>query len=159
MTERFPRGPAVPFPPPLLFVAGFVAGWLLERRWPLGAGPGTDRAAWEVKGATNAAAGLAVMAWGLLTFARHRTAIIPNRPASRLVTGGPYRFTRNPMYVGFVCLYVGGALLTGLWWPLVLLPAVLALLVALVVRREERYLAEAFGAEYAAYRARVRRWL
>ncbi|HEU4629476.1 MAG TPA: isoprenylcysteine carboxylmethyltransferase family protein [Gemmatimonadaceae bacterium] len=150
--------PGVRFPPPFLFAGGWLTGWLLHRAWPLplaaGAPPGLEAAA-----LTLGAAGLALAMWGLLTFARVRTAIIPHHPARRLVVRGPYRFTRNPMYVGLTALYVALALLARSWWPLLLLPAVLALLVALVIRREERYLASAFGAEYEAYRRRVRRWL
>jgi protein-S-isoprenylcysteine O-methyltransferase Ste14 len=63
------------------------------------------------------------------------------------------------MYVGLTSLYVGLSVLSDSWWPLVFLPVVLAALWFLVIRREERYLAAAFGEEYAAYRQRVRRWL
>jgi protein-S-isoprenylcysteine O-methyltransferase Ste14 len=63
------------------------------------------------------------------------------------------------MYVGLTLLYVGLSLLTGMAWPLVMLPLALVALTALVIRREERYLEAAFAAEYAAYRSRVRRWL
>jgi protein-S-isoprenylcysteine O-methyltransferase Ste14 len=76
-----------------------------------------------------------------------------------IVATGPYRFSRNPMYVAMSAVYVGLSLLMGVVWPLVLLPIVLLSLSALVIRREERYLGDAFGEEYGAYRARVRRWL
>ena len=103
--------------------------------------------------------GLGLMLWALITFKHHRTAVIPNRPASLVVTDGPYRLTRNPMYAGFTVVYLGGVLVTGMLWPLMMLPIVLVLLTVLVIRREERYLADAFGAEYSAYSARVRRWV
>lgn len=103
--------------------------------------------------------GIALGGWGLLTFFRARTAIIPDRPASRLVVTGPYRFSRNPMYVALTVLYIGLSALTDSWWPLVFLPVVLTALWFLVIRREERYLAAAFSEEYAAYCRRVRRWL
>ena len=96
---------------------------------------------------------------GMLTFRAAQTAILPSRAASRIVTGGPYRFTRNPMYVGLTAAYVGTTLLIGTLWPIVLLPIVLSLLVRLVIRREEVYLLSAFRDEYATYAARVRRWL
>ena len=99
------------------------------------------------------------MLWAIATFWRHRTSAIPHRPASCLVCVGPYARSRNPMYLGLSIAYIGLALLTGILWPVVLLPLVLTILVLLVVRREERYLADAFGTEYAAYRARVRRWM
>jgi protein-S-isoprenylcysteine O-methyltransferase Ste14 len=156
------RGPGVRFPPPTLFVVGFLAGFLLDRRvtrLPL-LRMGEPLAAQHQYVALGlCAAGLAVAGWGMLTFLRARTAIIPDRPASRLVVSGPYRFSRNPMYVGLTSLYVGLSVLSDSWWPLVFLPVVLAALWFLVIRREERYLAAAFGEEYAAYRQRVRRWL
>ena len=99
------------------------------------------------------------MLWGLISFVRARTAVMPHLPASRLVTAGPYRFTRNPMYLGITLAYAGLALLIDTAWPLLLLPAVLALLMVVVVRREERYLERAFGDAYRAYRDRVRRWI
>ena len=95
----------------------------------------------------------------MITFWRARTAIIPHRPASRLVRHGPYRFTRNPMYVALTALYVGLALLFNVAWPLVVLPVVLWLLWHVVIRHEERYLLFAFGGDYAAFTREVRRWL
>ncbi len=152
------RHPGVRFPPPLLFVGGLAVGWLLARSGrvsPLhiaAAGPA------GVIGGAVLLAGLALMAAGLLTFVRARTAINPNRPASRLVSTGPYRFSRNPIYTGLILAYAGGALLINSWWPIVFLPIVIWLLLRFVVSREETYLAGAFGAEYAAYRARVGRF-
>jgi protein-S-isoprenylcysteine O-methyltransferase Ste14 len=76
-----------------------------------------------------------------------------------MVTDGPYAWTRNPMYLSFTVFYLGLALLTGMLWPIIVLPVVLALLIVFVIRREERYLDDAFGEEYAAFRKRVRRWI
>jgi protein-S-isoprenylcysteine O-methyltransferase Ste14 len=92
-------------------------------------------------------------------FRRARTTIIPNQPATALVTGGPYRVTRNPMYVSLVALYLGVTLFVNSWWPVILLPLVILLVDRTIIAREERYLADAFPAEYGPYRARVRRWL
>ena len=156
-----PRSPGVRFPPPTIFVVGWLLGWLLEAevlRLPLG-GDGGPRWPLVAGGSALLLAGLVVIAAGLLTFFRARTAIMPHHGASRLVTHGPYRFTRNPMYMGMTLLYAGLALRANMGWPLLLLPLVLLTLVRLVIRREERYLASAFGAEYEAYRQRVRRWL
>jgi protein-S-isoprenylcysteine O-methyltransferase Ste14 len=76
-----------------------------------------------------------------------------------MVTDGPYAFTRNPMYVSLTLIYVGLALLTRMLWPIIVLPVILALITVLVIRREERYLSDAFGEEYAAFKKRVRRWV
>lgn len=154
------RSPGVPFPPPLVYVAAFLAGLALERWvWRLRPGGGEFRAAFVAAGWAGVAAGLALAGWGLVTFLRARTAVIPNRPAARLVTSGPYRFSRNPMYIGLGTLYLGLALVFDVGWPLVLFPMAVITLFLLVVRREERYLAHAFREEYAAYARRVRRWL
>jgi protein-S-isoprenylcysteine O-methyltransferase Ste14 len=97
--------------------------------------------------------------WGLSTFMRVRTGIMPDRPARQLVTFGPYRFSRNPMFVGFTAIYIGLASLLNLAWPLVLLPLVLGLLTLTVIRHEERYMRNEFGEEFVSYCGRVRRWL
>jgi protein-S-isoprenylcysteine O-methyltransferase Ste14 len=151
--------PGVRFPPPFLFAAAFLAAWWLGRRLPLALLPPGARLAGEIPGLVLGVAGLVLIFWGLATFRRHRTAIFPNRPASHIVRSGPYRFTRNPMYTGMTMCYCGLTLLLNDLWPLILLPIALALLVRLVIAREERYLASAFPAEYDAYRLKVRRWL
>jgi protein-S-isoprenylcysteine O-methyltransferase Ste14 len=153
------KGPRIFFPPPLLFVAGFVTGLGLHTLAPLGLIPGGPTAssaalAWALVGL-----GLGVLAWAMTTFARARTAILPHRPASQVVEKGPYWYSRNPMYVGMGLLYLGLALWLDRLWPVLLLPVVYALLWRLVVRREEAYLTSAFEGEYEGYRRRVRRWL
>ena len=159
MSDERPTNPGVHFPPPFLFVAAFLLGmaidrWVSEFRFGDASRPVTLVAGWLL-----IVLGLGVMLWAVWTFTRARTSVLPFRPASAMVTSGPYRFSRNPMYVGLTLLYVGLALLTGMAWPLVMLPLALVALTGLVIRREERYLEGAFGGEYAAYRARVRRWL
>jgi len=104
-------------------------------------------------------AGLAIAAWGIITFKRAHTAIIPHNPASALVETGPYRFIRNPMYTGMTVQYVGGTLILDTGWALILLPIVLRLLFHFVVKREERYLSAEFGSTYDEYRGRVKRWI
>jgi len=105
------------------------------------------------------AVGAGIFWWGMATLARVRTGILLQQPASRLVTFGPYQWTRNPQYVGYVAAYFGLAVLTNTAWPLLLLPPVIALLVVVVIAREERYLEGVFGAEYVDYCRRVKRWL
>ena len=154
-----PKHPGVNFPPPLLFVAGFAAAWLLDLLVPLRLARAGARDAVAVGGMTLLVLGLGVIVWGLVTFFRAKTAIIPHYPASRVVSHGPYRFTRNPMYLGMTLAYLGLSLVLNRAWPLLLLPLVLWSLLAFVIRREERYLGHAFGDEYLAYKRRVRRWI
>jgi len=80
-------------------------------------------------------------------------------PTTAIVVHGPYRFTRNPMYVSLVGLYAGVTLFVNSAWPLILLPAVVLLVRRQVIAREEAYLEAKFGEEYRAYKARVRRWI
>jgi len=162
MSSSTPSAPAnagVRVPPPLIFAGGLLLGWLLHRAQPLhlfGAAPAGVRPG---LGWLLVIAGFALSFSGVITFLRARTAVIPHHPASRLVTTGPYRFTRNPMYLGLTLAYLGGVVLMDSLWPLLLLPFVLFTLSVAVIRREERYLAAAFGDAYATYRRQVRRWL
>ena len=101
MTDRVPLSNAgVRFPPPLLFVIGFLTGWVLDRYWhalPLSRFAGS---ALEPLGLAALVLGVVLAGWGVITFRRAKTAINPHHSASQLVTHGPYRFTRNPMYTG-----------------------------------------------------------
>jgi protein-S-isoprenylcysteine O-methyltransferase Ste14 len=105
------------------------------------------------------AAGFGLMFWAVADFWRAKTDLLPFKPARTLVIVPPYTFTRNPMYLGLTLAYLGGALATNWAWPLVFLPVVIWITATYIIRREERYLSAEFGAEYDAYRARVRRWL
>jgi protein-S-isoprenylcysteine O-methyltransferase Ste14 len=154
-----PRGPGVRFPPLLVYVAGFGAALLLNRELAFeidGAGVSVPQAA---IGAILTAGGIALVVWAIRTLVRSHTTFRPDRPARVLVTAGPYRFTRNPIYVGLTFVYLGAASLTNLAWPLVLLPVVLIAMSVAVIGREERHLSAIFGAEYDAYCRRVHRWL
>jgi len=148
------NSPGVHFPPPLLFVAGFVGGVGLNAVWPLTLGSPPPEIGWFL-----VTVGTLVIATAMATFQRLGTAIFPNQPARRVVEVGPYRHSRNPMYVGLTTAYLGFVLVENTPWPLVLLPLVLGVLWFAVIRREERYLKEAFGDEYTDYCRRVRRWL
>lgn len=109
-------------------------------------------------GAMLIVAGSAVFWWGLATFVG-RTGIMLQRPATTLMTSGPYQWSRNPQYVAFTAIYIGAALLTNNAWPLFLLPLVLLAVVIAVIMREERYLRAKFADSYDAYCRRVGRWL
>ncbi len=159
MAESKPLANAgIHYHPPLLYVAGLGAGWLLHRWRPLPITPEDSRVGLAI-GGLGVLLWLVIFASALAAFRRQRTTLIPDRPAAALVTGGPYRFTRNPMYVSLVALYLGVTFLGNSWWPLFLLPMVVIIVDRAVIAREERYLAGAFPAEYDAYAARVRRWL
>jgi protein-S-isoprenylcysteine O-methyltransferase Ste14 len=92
-------------------------------------------------------------------FKKASTTTVPFETPSALVTSGPYRFTRNPMYVGLALIYLGVAGTRAEIWPLILLPLVLAYVNFVVIPVEERRLHGVFGDAYQEYGARVRRWL
>lgn len=154
-----PPGPDVRYPPPLLFALGIVAGWLLSRAFPLPLIEPTARSTATPIGWLLIALGAGLSVWGLVTFRGAGTPIRPDQPASTLVTHGPFRLSRNPMYLGLSVVYLGVMLLLNSLWTLLLLPSVIAILYLTVIRREERHLAATFGSAYDEYRRRVRRWL
>jgi len=159
MRKEYPADPGVRFPPPLLYVVGLGVGILLHRWLPLHLLPSQARIVGVLVGWLLVGFWAGLSGWAMVTFVRKRTSILPNRPATLLVTWGPYRFSRNPMYVALSALHVGVSFLVDTIWPVLLLPAVWVSLYVLVVRREESYLAATFGSEYESYCGRVRRWL
>lgn len=158
MRDSSPPNAGVHFPPPLIYAVVFVLGLLLQRWHPLPIMI-NSRAPLLLGAAAFGALYLGFFLGAFSAFWNARTTIIPNRPASRLVTSGVYRLTRNPMYVSLVALYLCLALLINSWWPCILLPLVIAVIDRAVIAREERYLAAAFPDAYAAYVSRVRRWI
>ena len=97
--------------------------------------------------------------WTLSVMAAHRTSILPGGATTAVLQSGPFRVSRNPLYVGLVALDAGLALLAGSFWALVFVPVGIVALLWGAIWPEERYLAGKFGDDYAAYQARVRRWL
>jgi len=150
------RPSAVPWPP--LLVAAFVAaGVLLGRIYPL-PWPGLDDLPAKVVGYGLGAAGIGLIAWGLLTLRRAHTTVLPHRAADRLVTTGAFAFRRNPIYMGEVLVFLGLAEATGNIWLAIAAPAFAVALLVLAIVPEERHLEARFGAEYLAYKERTRRW-
>jgi protein-S-isoprenylcysteine O-methyltransferase Ste14 len=153
MEEKPARGPSVPpvyVIVALLAMGAFHVGFPIARFLP---------PPYHYAGPVLMVLGLALMLWGALHFRRARTAIVPFQPVSALVTSGPYRYTRNPMYLGLGSVVMATAGLSGSLWPVLTLPVAVVLIVVLAIRPEERYLEERFGEAYRAYRARVRRWI
>ena len=97
--------------------------------------------------------------WAALTFIRARTPVHPFRQPAALVTEGPYRYTRNPMYLALAGMLLGSALLFGSMTPFIVIPAFMGLVSERFIHPEEERLEAAFGAAYLEYKARVRRWL
>ncbi len=145
--------------PPLLFLAALGLGYLLSRYLPVGPGLASPNALALTVGLIFVAVGFALAIRSVQMFRRAGTHVVPGEPATALVMTGPYRVTRNPIYIGFVLVYFGlSIVLTSVWILLLLLP-VLVILQRGVVRREEAYLERRFGEAYRAYTKRVPRWL
>jgi protein-S-isoprenylcysteine O-methyltransferase Ste14 len=151
-----PDNSGVRFPPPLLYVIPLGIGILIQRFYPVAILP---RGIALVPGVLLVALGLALGAVAMISFVRARTSPIPIKPTTAIVATGPYRFTRNPMYLGLALLYLGVTLWVDTLWPLLFLPLVLFTVQRTVIAREERYLEAKFGDEYRVYKARVRRWI
>jgi protein-S-isoprenylcysteine O-methyltransferase Ste14 len=142
--------------PPLLFLVVLVLLLLVDRLVPLSVPGGAARVA---AGVALVTLGVALMLWAGRVMLGSHTTVNPWGSASALVTSGPFRFTRNPIYLADVLVYVGVAVWVGSWWPLLALPVLVPAVQWLVIGPEERYLVQRFGGVYTAYRQRVRRWL
>lgn len=141
--------------PPLLFALPVVIGWLLQRVIPLPAMPEWTQGFGLVVLVVAVIPGL----WAMLVMLRNGVNPEPHVPTSRLVTSGPFRFTRNPIYLTYVLFIVGlGLYSSNLWMVILLIPTVIVAQYGIILR-EERYLSRRFGAPYDDYRQRVRRWL
>ena len=142
-------------PPPLYYVAGFLVGVGLELAFPIDRPP---VAVTLIGVAAGVALWLGLDGAAMLHFRRAGTSMAGARPTA-LVTSGPYRFTRNPMYLGMACLYIAFAVAFGVIWALIVLPVVLVAVDRLLIAREEPQLEAEFGESYRDYKRRVRRWL
>jgi protein-S-isoprenylcysteine O-methyltransferase Ste14 len=145
--------------PPILFAGAVLLGCLLSWIVPLGPGLGSANARALAAGGAIALIGFTLMAVSVRQFRQAGTSVIPGEPSAVLLESGPYRFTRNPIYIGFVIFYFGLAIMLTSAWMLLLLIPVLIILQRGVVEREEAYLQAKFGEAYRKYLARVPRWL
>lgn len=146
----------VRFPPPAIYVSGVLLAIVAETLWPTN----------DPSSVIRILAALLMLIFSILLdgaatrlFRRNDTPMLPWQASRKLVTDGPYRFTRNPMYLGMACLYVGIMFAFGLMWGFLLLPVVVLAVDRLVIAREEPYLERTFGEDYTRYKTRVRRWL
>ncbi|MDP3803760.1 isoprenylcysteine carboxylmethyltransferase family protein [Brevundimonas sp.] len=165
-----PDIPGVIAPPPLIYLGFLLAGWGLAE---LGARPGIVEAGFGwlavefgLDLSVRRAVALGLIVGGLLLdgmaaglFRRRGTAVEPWKPSTVLINDGPYRLSRNPIYVGFAVTYAGLAIAMNSLTALLLLIPCLFVVDRFVIQREERYLAAKFGPAYDVYRREVRRWL
>jgi protein-S-isoprenylcysteine O-methyltransferase Ste14 len=143
--------------PPIAWALTAIAGLALDWLYPLPFLPRAVPAGWL--GGIVFLAGLGLLIWAAATFRRAGTEVQTSRPTTRIVGTGPYRYTRNPIYIGMFLGLVGLAVGFDSLWLLVLLVPFCLVIRYGVVAREEVYLELKFGDVYRAYKARIRRWL
>jgi len=142
--------------PPVAVGAPLLLGWLATLVW----GDPVASGRWRLAlGWTLVLFFVAWNGWSLTLFSRHGTGLLPGQATHHIIEQGPYRLSRNPLYVGLLALYLGLALLIPTFWALALFPVAVFLLLWGAIRPEERFLHERFGAPYDEYSDRVRRWL
>jgi len=153
---RVSSGAPVRLIPPVVYFGPFGLMWALSwwRPWTIPGG-----GALTLLGLVLVLSGIALTLWSVVTLTRAHTTFIPWDQVTSMVSTGPFRFSRNPIYLADAIAYLGGSLLIHSFWPLVVLPVVLWVMRSQVIDREERYLTERFGDTYREYQLRVRRWL
>ncbi|MBK8101502.1 MAG: isoprenylcysteine carboxylmethyltransferase family protein [Planctomycetes bacterium] len=142
--------------PPMWLLATLAGIWALDRWLPIARWLSPP---WTWSGLVLVVVGVGLAVWGAGLFRRAGTGVRPFTEATEMVRNGPYRFTRNPMYLGMLLLTSGVAVTLGSVAPLLLLPLFAAVLHIRFIRREEEFLTRRFGADYLAWCKTVRRWL
>lgn len=145
-----------PVPPPLIYLGGLSVGLLLHAISPRRFLPA--RAA-RTLGSLLLFGGVLLSLWFGSIMRRSGTPFRLDEPAEVLITGGPFRFSRNPGYLSFAMIQGGIACLANSLWAILLLPATVATIRRRIVEKEERYLERELGDKYLIYKRRVRRWI
>jgi protein-S-isoprenylcysteine O-methyltransferase Ste14 len=156
MSDINSGAPNVKIIPPLVYLAGLVIGFLANIWMPITVVP--DLVAWAV-GGILIICGAVLTGSAVLKFKDVGTTVRPDRAASTLVIAGPYKITRNPMYLGLACVYFGVAVAGQCLWALILLPVVMLIVQRGAIEPEEAFLEKRFDAEYISYKEKIRRWI
>lgn len=162
MPEDEPDAMGLGVPPqPVAYLGPLILGLLLNRKIPI---PFLPRGLTRIVGLPLFGSGVLLGGWTYRTMRRADTPItgepfVTDKPTTTLITDGPFRYSRNPGYLGAAMVYAGVASLANALWVFLLLPVVLLTIQRTAIEREERYLEGKFGEEYLDYKARVRRWI
>ena len=143
-------------PPPVIYLTSLVIGLVFRALVPT---PFLPRGLAFMLGAIMIAIAVWLSVWGVRVMHRAGTSEKTSLPTTALVTTGPFRYSRNPLYVSLTLAYLGIAVAAQSLWALALLIVVLAVVQRGVIDREERYLERRFGEDYLRYKGRVRRWI
>jgi protein-S-isoprenylcysteine O-methyltransferase Ste14 len=146
----------LPFPPPFVFLAFLVIGSILSAIFPIDLLPLVTRL---ILGVALISIGFFIASRAIRAMMQAHTPIDPFEPTTAIVSDGPYRFLRNPIYLSLALAYLGIAVALNAIWAIVLWPIMLIMLTQVIVVREERYLEGKFGEAYTQYKSKVRRWL
>ncbi len=141
---------------PFVFLAFLIVGLILSAIFPIDLLPIAPRL---IIGVALVAIGLFIASRAFRVMVRARTPIDPFEPTSAIVSDGPYRFSRNPIYLALAVIYLGISLAANAIWAIVLWPVLLIAVTYLIIVREEKYLARKFGEVYTQYKSKVRRWI
>ena len=157
MAQAQERPATIPWPP-ILLGAVIIVAIVLARAVPL-SWPGVDDTPARVVGLGIGVLGLALMAWAVLTLWRHKTTVLPHQASDALVTDGPFRYRRNPIYIADVMILLGFAELTKNIWIVIGAIAFIPLVTWLAILPEEKHLEARFGDAYRDYKEKTRRWI
>ena len=155
-TAASPDKPGVVALPPFLYGGAFLVVLLFRAVWPL---PIVERGSLRWPGLALSVIAIGLAVWGRRTMVAAGTNVRPSLPATSIVTTGPFRFSRNPLYCALTLLYLGLTAIFNTWWGVIVLVPLLLVMHFGVVLREERYLERKFGEPYRQYRRSVRRYL
>lgn len=150
------HSPMIRVHPVIIFLTALIAGNLVKRWWPV-----PDFTNWmlDIVAYTTMIVGALLILFSSHEFSKLRISTSPNTQATQLITSGPYRYSRNPIYVGFILILIGIACKTGNPWLLITALLMIPALYHWVIKKEEKHLQEALSQEYQQYVAKVRRWL
>ncbi len=154
--EKDHPGTSILVHPPIVALLCIGIAYLLGRLIPL---PFAAPAILRYIGVVLTIVGFLLGIGAFIEFQKAQTTLDPHGSTSQLVTSGIYRFSRNPIYLGFLLIVIGLPLYFGLFWGIVMAPVFIFLMNHLVIQHEEMYLERKFKETYTDYRARVRRWL
>jgi len=154
--EACPHGPGVRVHPPVIYGISILSGIVLNNYWPLAMPYGIHG---RLYGSIIIALAILLAGFSILKFHRAGTDVRPDKPDTALITSGPYRYTRNPLYIVLSLTQVTAALWLDNAWVLILVVPSVVVITQYAITREECYLEKRFGQDYLDYKQRVRRWL